>query len=197
MELLKKLYDIHVREVDTYFKEFLSRLENLGILKDTVIIVTSDHGDEFNEHGGLSHDDKMYSELIDMPLIIYGTGGTGVCDTLVSNIDIPPTIIHLFSLAPVEKFEGHSLLPLADYPERGAYGEAIDQRSKKGGDIEKDVYFYREQDLKVIYRADVDNWEIYNLKADPKELNNIVDILPEAERLKNKLKPRIRRWISK
>ena len=156
VELLRRLYDVHVREVDTYFEEFLSCLENLGVLEDTVIIVTNDHGDEFGEHGGLSHDDKMYSELIDMPLIIYGTGEIGVCDTLVSNIDISPTIIHLFGLAPVEKFEGHSLLPLEDYPEKGCFGEAGDQRSEQGKGIESDVYFYREQDLKVIYQANLD-----------------------------------------
>jgi len=78
VELLKKLYDIHVREVDIYFEAFLSHLKKLGILGNTVIIVTNDHGDEFNEHGGLSHDDKMYSELIDMPLIIYGTERRGL-----------------------------------------------------------------------------------------------------------------------
>ena len=193
--LLKKLYDIHVREVDTYFEEFLNCLGNLGLLENTVIIITNDHGDEFNEHGGLSHDDKMYSELIDMPLIIYGTGETLVCDKLVSNIDIPPTIIHLFGLGPVEKFEGHSLLPLADYPEKGVYGEAIDQHSQRGGDLDKDIYFYREKDLKIIYRANLDSWEMYDLKEDPKELNNIVNTSPEAEIMKSKLKPRVRRWL--
>jgi arylsulfatase A-like enzyme len=195
VELLKKLYDIHIREVDTYFEEFLSCLGNLGLLENTVIIITSDHGDEFNEHGGLSHDDKMYSELIDMPLIIYGTDEARACDNLVSNIDIPPTIIHLFGLDPVEKFEGHSLLPLADYSEKGVHGEAIDQHSKRGGDLDRDVYFYREKDLKIIYRANLDSWEMYDLKEDPKELNNIVDTSPEAEILKSKLKPRVRRWL--
>jgi len=197
VELLKKLYDIHVREVDTYFEELLGHLKSLGILEDTVIIVTNDHGDEFNEHGGLSHDDKMYSELIDMPLFIYGAGKATVCDTLVSNVDIPPTIVHLFGLNPVEKFEGHSLLPLADYPERGVYGEAIDQHSKRGGDLDRDIYYYREQDLKIIYRANLDGWEMYDLKEDPKELNNIVDTSPVSEELKSKLKPRVRRWIKK
>jgi len=197
LELLKKLYDIHVREVDTYFEELFGHLKSLGILEDTVIIVTNDHGDEFNEHGGLSHDDKMYSELIDMPLIIYGTGETGVCDTVVSNVDIPPTIVHLFGLDPVAKFEGHSLLPLADYPERGAYGEAIDQHSKKGGDLDKDIYYYRKQDLKIIYRANLDSWEMYDLEEDPKELSNIVNTSPQAEKLKSELKPRVRRWLKK
>jgi len=197
VELLKKLYEMHVREVDDYVKEFFGILEKFGLLQDSVIIMTNDHGDEFNEHGGLSHDDKMYSELIDTPLLIYDPGRDKgeVCDTLVSNVDIPPTIIHLFGVDPVEKFEGHSLLPLEDYPVKGCFGEAIDQRSQRGGDIEKDVYFYREQDLKVIYRANLDRWEMYDLKEDPKELNNIVETSPAAEDLKSKLKPRVRRWL--
>ena len=196
--LLKKLYDVHVREVDTYVQEFYGTLEKLGILKDSIVIITNDHGDEFGEHGGLSHDDKMYSELIDMPLLIYDPNQDKeeVCDTLVSNVDIPPTILHLFGLEPVSGFEGHSLLPLEDYPQKGVFGEAIDQRSQRGGDINKDVYFYREEDIKIIYRANLDTWEMYNLKEDPKELNNIVDTSPVAGELKSKLKPRVRRWAS-
>ena len=197
VKLLKKLYDAHVREVDDYINEFFGILDKLDHLQDSVVIMTNDHGDEFDEHGGLSHDDKMYSELIDMPLLIYDPGKdkSEVCECLVSNVDIPPTIIHLFGLEPVEGFEGHSLLPLEHYPAKGCFGEAIDQRSQRGGDIEKDIYFYREQDLKVIYRANLDSWEMYDLKADPKELNNIVNTSPEAEGLKSKLKPRVRRWL--
>jgi len=198
MALMKRLYDIHLREVDTYTQEFFSALEKLGILKDSIVIITNDHGDEFNEHGGLSHDDKMYSELIDIPLLIYDPNKDKgeVCDTLVSNVDIPPTIIHLFGLEPVPGFEGHSLLPLKDYPQKGVFGEAIDQHSQRGGDINRDVYFYREQDLKVIYRANLATWEMYDLKEDPGELNNIVDTSPAAEDLKKKLMPKVRRWVS-
>ena len=196
LTLLKKLYDIHVREVDTYVQDFFNTLERLGILKDSIIIITNDHGDEFNEHGGLSHDDKMYSELIDMPLIIYGGDRSGICDTLVSNVDIPPTIVYLFGLDPVKKFEGLSLFPLDAYPEKGCFGEAIDQKAQRGGDIEKDSYFYREKDLKIICHAGVDRWELYDLKQDPNEANNIIDTSPAAEKLRSKLKPRIRRWLS-
>ncbi len=138
----------------------------------------------------------MYSELIDIPLLIYDPNKDKgeVCDTLVSNVDIPPTIIHLFGLEPVAGFEGHSLLHFVkDYPPKGAFGEAIDQHSQRGGDIDRDVYFYREQDLKVIYRANLATWEMYDLKEDPKELNNIVDTSPAAEDLKKKLMPRVRR----
>ena len=199
ISMLRRLYDVHVREVDTYVEEFFDTLEKLGVLKDTVVIITSDHGDEFGEHGGLSHDDKMYSELIDIPLLIFDPAKEKgeVCDTVISNIDLPPTIMHLFGLEPVETFVGHSLLPLDNYPGGGVFGEAIDQHSQRGGDIEKDIYFYREGDFKIIYRANLDSWEMYDLREDPRELNNIVDISPQAEELKNKLRPRVRRWLSK
>ena len=196
VELLKRLYDIHIREIDTYIQEIFNIMEQLDVLKDSVVIITNDHGDEFNEHGGLSHDDKMYSELIDMPLIIYDPSKDKgeFCDKLVSNIDIPPTVIQLFGLEPVENFEGHSLLPPESYPERGCFGEALYHGIGRGSDIEKDIYFYREQDIKVIYRAKLGSWEMYDLKADPRELNNIIDTSPAAEELKSKLKPKVRRW---
>ena len=195
--ILKRLYNIHVREVDTYVQDFFGTLEKLNILRDSVIFITNDHGDEFNEHGGLSHDDKMYSELINMPLLIYNPNKDKgeVCDILVSNVDIPPTIIYLFGLEPVAGFEGHSLLPFEDYPQKGVFGEAINQHSQRGGDIDKDIYFYREGDLKIIYHANLDKWEMYDLKEDPRELNNIVNTSSVAEKLKSKLKPRVRRWV--
>ena len=71
VELLKKLYLAHLREVDEATKEFFGILEKMGLLEDSVIIITADHGDEFGEHGGLSHDGKMYSELLNVPLIIF------------------------------------------------------------------------------------------------------------------------------
>ena len=203
--LLRRLYDVHVREVDTYVQEFCDYLKKLGILEDTTIIITSDHGDEFNEHGGLSHDDKMYSELIDIPLLIYEPSRTKgeICDKLVSSIDIPPTITHLFGLNPPPAFEGTSLLPVVDYPNKGAFGEAVYQRSphrgdlERGPDMDRDIYYYRENDLKVIYRANLDSWELYDLKEDPKESNNLIAESPHAEALKSRLMPRVRRWQKK
>ena len=196
VRLLKKLYDAHVREIDDYVKEFFGVLEELNLLRDSIIIITSDHGDEFGEHGGLSHDGKMYSELIDIPLLIYDyTRVKGeICDTLVSNVDIPPTIVYLFGLEKVKSFEGHPLLPLGDYPEKGCFGEAIGKIGQKEKDTDKPVYFYRENDLKIIYRESDNIFEMYNLKEDPKEVNNIIDTSSMKDDMKEKLRPRIGRW---
>lgn len=194
VSILRKLYDIHVREVDYYIEQFFSTLKDLRFLEDTIVIFTSDHGDEFNDHGGLSHDDKLYAELIDVPLFIYGLGQKGTCDSLVSTVDIPPTILHLFEQENHRNFKGEPLLPLEEYKKDWAFAEAICQKSKRGGDIEKDVYSYRENYLKVICRANLEQWEMYDLSSDPGEEKNIAWESPDFEKLKVKLEPMIRRW---
>jgi len=199
VELLKKLYDAHVREVDGYIKELFDILDKINLLQNSTIIITSDHGDEFGEHGGLSHDGKMYSELIDVPLLIYDYTRTKaeVCDTLVSNIDIPPTIVHLFGLEPAKSFKGHSLLPLENYLKKGCFGEAIGKIGHKEKETDKPVYFYRENNFKIIYQEGNNRWEMYNLKEDPKELNNIIGMSSAADTMKEKLNPRIKREVKK
>jgi len=196
VELLRKLYCAHVREVDEAVKEFFEILRKWKVLESSVIIITSDHGDEFGEHGGLSHDGKMYSELIEVPLFIYdpSRGEGEVCDRLVSTMDIPPTIAYLFGVDPPEVWQGHSLLPLDNYSGRGVFGEALDKRGSEEKGDEKEIHYYREGDFKIIYNERDDSWELYDLKEDPKELNNIVDDCPAADDMKAKVKPRVRRY---
>lgn len=194
--LLKKLYQAHIREVDDAVKEFFGILEKWDLLKNSWVIITTDHGDEFGEHGGLSHDGKMYSELVHVPLVLYEPGREKgeVCETLVSTLDVSPTIVYLFGLDPIPVFQGQSLLPLKDYPVKGVFGEALDKHGSQEKGEEKEIHYYREGDLKIIYRERGDSWELYDLKTDPKELDNIVETLPEAERMKEKVRPRIRRF---
>jgi arylsulfatase A-like enzyme len=194
VSLLKRLYDVHVREVDCYLEAFFKSLDASGVLKDTAVIITSDHGDEFNEHGGLSHDDKLYSELIDVPLLVYGPGQTGTFDDIVSSVDIPPTILNLFGLDHCPAFQGWTLLPTGKYLAKAAFSEAINQKSAKGGDMSKDSYSCRVGDMKLIYRADIDRWELYNLADDPGEQHDIAGSSPQEANLQAQLKPRIRRW---
>lgn len=196
VEVLRKLYCAHVREVDERVKEFFEILEKRDVLKDSWVIITTDHGDEFGEHGGLSHDGKMYAELVHVPLIIYEPARENgeVVDTLVSTIDIPPTIVYLFGLSQVNAFQGHSLFPPEDYLEKGVAGEAVDKHGSQEKGEEKEVHYYREGDLKIIYHERGDSWELYDLKADPKELHNIIETSPYAERMKQVVRPRIRRY---
>jgi arylsulfatase A-like enzyme len=196
VELLKKLYWAHVREVDDATREFFGMLERLNLLKDTVIVVTTDHGDEFGEHGGLSHDGKLYDELVHVPLLIYDPTRerNEVSGTLVSTLDVSPTIAYLLGVEAPQAFEGRSLLPLESYPVKGVFGEAVDKHGSDEKGEEKEVHYYREGDLKIIYRERDDVWELYSLKDDPEELRNIVASSPMAEPMKDKIRPRVRRY---
>jgi arylsulfatase A-like enzyme len=196
VELLRKLYLAGVRKVDDYVKEFFNILKENNLLENSIVIITADHGDEFGEHGGLSHDGKMYSELVEVPLIIFdpSLAEGKVSESVVSTVDIPPTIIHLFGLDPVDKFQGHSLLPLESYPNKGVYGEAVDKYGEKEKGDEFPIYYYREEDLKIIYRERDDSWEMYDIKKDPGEKENIAASSSQAGYLKDKLKPRVQRW---
>jgi len=195
VNVLGKLYRAVVREADDHTRTFFDVLEQHGVLDESVVMITTDHGDEFGEHGSLSHNGKMYCELIDSPLLIYNysPGKAQVCDTLVSGLDISPTLVHLLGLEPIENFQGHSLLPLEDYPQKGCYGEAIGKLGHRVKDTDQPVYFYRENDLKIIYRVEEDSWQMYDLQADPKEQNNIINTSPLSEEMKSKLSPRINR----
>ncbi len=196
VELLRKLYLAHVREVDEAAAEFFEILQRLGYHDNSVVIITSDHGEEFGEHGGLSHDGKMYQELVNVPLIIYDPSlkkGV-VSETVVSTLDVPPTITHLFGVAPSGAWQGQSLLPLEAYQPRGVYGESIDKQGSHEKGDEKEVHFYREGELKIIYRETDDSWELYDLGDDPEERNNIVDKTTVTEYMMKKVIPRVRRY---
>jgi len=196
VSLLHNLYQAGVLEADEYVKDFFNILDQLNVLKNSTVMITTDHGDEFGEHQGLSHDGKMYSELIDSPFIIidFQREKKEVCHNLVSNIDIAPTILYLFGLSPEEKFEGISLLPIDQYQDKGVFGEAIGKTSNHEKPTDLPVYSYRENDMKIIYYQEKDRWEIYDLEKDPGEKNNLIDLYPKKEDLINQLKPRINRW---
>lgn len=128
IDTLRDLYDAQILDADNALQHFFTYLENSNILKDTVVIITADHGDEFNEHGGLSHDAKMYNELIRVPLLIYNSDEDAQrCATVASTIDLGPTILKLFGIDNPVNYQGQSILPLTNYSRTHCLSEAVDK----------------------------------------------------------------------
>jgi arylsulfatase A-like enzyme len=196
IELLRKLYLAQIAEIDEYAGNLFEILERLGLQKNTIVIVTTDHGDEFGEHGGLSHDGKFYSELINVPLIIYDPAVERgeVVNTIVSGVDFAPTICHLFGLPAAPSWHGQSLLPVEDYVSRGAFGEAVGKLTHKIRPSDRPVHFYQEGSLRISHRTEGDVWQLYNLQTDPAEKNNVIGIHAQAESMKGKLRSHITWW---
>ncbi|NJE12846.1 sulfatase [Thermococcus sp. LS2] len=87
------LYDEGIQRVDEYIGDLISFLKKNDLLDDTLLILVSDHGDEFMEHGGLAHTPKLYNELLHIPLIISNPSlKKQKCRKVVDQLDIVPTI---------------------------------------------------------------------------------------------------------
>lgn len=118
------LYDAEIRGTDRDLGQFFDRLDQAGALRNTHILVTADHGEEFLEHGGTGHGRKLHEEQIHIPLLWLGPGvpaGRRV-HSLGGLIDIVPTLIDLLDLTPREmRLQGESLRPLwtAEAPANG------------------------------------------------------------------------------
>jgi len=111
VDLLKSLYDAEVASVDAEMRRLFAELQERGFLDDAIVVVTADHGEEFWEHGNLSHGIALYEESVRVPLIIATPGqrdGRRVDET-VSLVDVAPTLLSLLGLPEEALFEGRSL----------------------------------------------------------------------------------------
>lgn len=115
LEQVLALYDGEIRYTDHHLGRVINALRLFGLLEQTLVVVTADHGEEFMEHGSLEgHAWTMYEEVIRVPLIMRfpdGLGGGRVVEHQVRNIDIMPTILDWLQLGGSPAVEGASLLP--------------------------------------------------------------------------------------
>jgi len=124
----RALYDASIRYVDGALERLYAELERLGLADETTIVVTSDHGEEFLEHGRLAHT-QVYPECLHVPLVVVppGDGPAVRVPALVQLVDLPATLAALAGIAPPAASRGRDLAPLVADPagslDRAAYAE--------------------------------------------------------------------------
>lgn len=109
------LYDAEIFSVDQAIGAFVHQLKNEGLLENTHLLITSDHGEEFMEHGGTGHGIKLYRETVSVPMLWIGPGVPEgrVVDQLTGLVDIAPTIAEAIGYEdPPDSFVGRNLYPL-------------------------------------------------------------------------------------
>jgi arylsulfatase A-like enzyme len=170
-----------------YADELIGRL--LAVLgrehgEDTIVVITSDHGDEFLEHGGTTHKGTLYEELVRIPLVMRLPGsGPERIDALVRSFDVFPTLLDYCGVGVRPAgLDAVSLRPLLDGRsgtlDLWAYAnfpaETSPQRPLPARMVRTDHY-------KLIVHDGVvgSEPELYDLTADPAELDNIHDSAPE------------------
>jgi len=111
---LSDQYDAGVRWVDEVMAGFVAFLDGRGELDETVLIVTSDHGEEFGEHGQIGHQKSLQIELLRVPLLMLAPGlEARVVEERVGLADVMPTVLELLDVGSPESLQGRSLVPLA------------------------------------------------------------------------------------
>ena len=168
------------REAILLFKKYgvLDYLDKTGLSENTLVVYVSDQGFYMGEHGCF---DKrfMYEESFRTPLLMrMPNGKRGTIDQLVQNIDYAPTFLELAGLEIPEEIQGKSLLPLLKGEEvedwrTSLYYHFYEYPSEHAV---KRHYGIRTERYKLIhFYNDIDTWELYDLQADPNEMNNIYD----------------------
>jgi arylsulfatase A-like enzyme len=111
-EKLVRLYDGEIEYLDQHLGALLDDLKARGLYEKTLIVLTADHGEEFQEHGGWWHGTTLYDEQIRVPLLVkpHGGRGAGRAPTeLVTSLDIVPTVLAAASLPAPQTLQGHAL----------------------------------------------------------------------------------------
>ena len=171
------LYDAGIRQLNDQLEVLFNYLNNRRLLEKTYIIITSDHGEEFLEHGTILHSQTHYQEAIHIPLILLGPGipPSKRVKGLASLVDVLPTALSLLGIPQPSTLKGVDLTPLwqkgsYQLKERTIFAEA--DKLNEQIDIKR---IARREDYKLHYNMLSKESELYNLMHDPKERINIAD----------------------
>ena len=165
---LRALYYGEISYHDQHMGEFLDAVAGQGLLEDTLLIITNDHGEELGERGHYGHGHSLHQEMIRAPLLVHYPPvfrpGARVPD-IVEHVDVVPTILDVLGLPPMRHVEGQSLLPLV----RGrpiarptyAIAEFLDHRRALRVDH-------------LSYRLDTGgSYQLFDLRSDPGERESL------------------------
>jgi arylsulfatase A-like enzyme len=167
LQHLVDLYDEEIASFDEQLGRLLAAIDAAGLRDETLVVVASDHGEEFLEHGHIKHCRTLFDTSIRVPLALRGPGIVpGVRTVQAQNLDLVPTVLDLLGVAaPGLPFEGRSLAPALrgevmppghQFAVQGPLRSASDHRHKLIADLAQGRY------------------ALYDLQADPAETEDVL-----------------------
>lgn len=187
---LTGLYDGEIAYLDEKVRELIGFLQHRGVLDDTVVVLTADHGENLGEHRLMGHVFCVYDTLLHVPLILryprYWRGGERRAGP-VQTVDIFATIVDLLGLRDAlleRQLQGYSLLPersderpgyiVAERAQHPLSKTFRDYPSFDYSGLERAQRTIRTNQYKYIWASD-GRCELYDVQADPDEMHNILD----------------------
>jgi len=189
---IERLYDQEIRYADDNIARLIGTLRKLDIYDETLLLISSDHGEEFWEHDGLMHGHTLYEDQLHVPLIFRCPDRlpTGIAvDEPVRLLDVMPTILDLFSLPKPVEVQGTSLLPLLPgqntaWAPLPTYAEALLYFDElKSISIGKD---------KLVLNPSTGKISLFDLSEDPAER---WDLASQDSATVTVLETQLRRWL--
>jgi choline-sulfatase len=190
-------YDASIAQNDKAFGDLMAEMKRLDLYESTLIILMSDHGEEFYEHEGFAHGNKLYQETIKHLFIVklpqQKNAGT-VIEENVQEIDIFPTILDLVGLPVPAYCAGKSLRPLLLDPSTAESSFHREIFVESGDELRKKAII--DGHWKLIHtgkewKEELYDYELYHLKDDPGETVNLYGHNPVAAWY---LKQRLHGW---
>jgi arylsulfatase A-like enzyme len=183
---LEKLHNGEIAYTDAEVGKLLDGISERNLNAGTIIVITADHGEEFYDHKGFEHGHTLYDELLHIPLIIRAPGpkfmqtdidvqqarGLSV-RTIVRQIDIAPTLCELTGIQPDPGFMGESLVSLLK-GRKGKDRAVLSQGNMWGPSGNS----WRKDGFKLIQQSSKGPLQLFDIKADSREQNNLATELP-------------------
>lgn len=169
LERMKALYAAEVTMVDRWFGRFMDGMSDLGLMEDTLVLLVSDHGIAFGEHGTVGKPPyALWPEVTDVPFLIRHPGGKRAgeeSDYRASTHDIAPTVLGFLGLGSPYEMDGEDLSGLFD-------GEDFPERPYIAGGLH-DYAFARDDDYALVCRSSGGGAKLYDLREDPGQQNDV------------------------
>lgn len=175
------LYDGSIHWVDAELGRLLERLQASGILDDSVLVLLSDHGEEFQEHGRYLHD-QVFQETLHVPFLLRLPVDPAIQSgprrhaQIVKLVDLLPTLVDLLGLPPPPRMDGRSLVPLMRGQELSGT-DVLSAWPRHG------AHALRRGDWKLVIqpgRLGITETMLFNLREDPLERRDRADQEPET-----------------
>lgn len=203
LSVLNALYDAEMNYLDMRIGELYSYLDRQGVIENTLLIITSDHGENLGDHGLLGHAYGLWDTLLRVPLIIRYPGGFGPGLVIENGVQLTDLFYTILEAAGVEPSSSAAVpgMSLMERHSRNVYQEVMFAEQKRpkhalsaairsGIDVEqvdKDRWCVISDGYKYV-RTSRDDEELYDLNADPGELSNVLSEKPGAgARMREKL----------
>ena len=180
LEPFELLYDSEVAAADEEVRLLFEALTERGFLEDCYVVILSDHGEEFADHGSIGHGRTLYEENVHVPLILLGPDvarGRRI-EQPVSLMDVAPTLLELLGLPAAQTFEGRSLASLVradssveELPPRELVLQ-LERQSPNRLDRRLHSRALVQDGQKLLVRMDEEQ-ELYDVASDPTELDDL------------------------